>query len=134
MKQMLKNILLGILLVVVIFIALFIEGIIILFSIGEPGGYIKYPTLNAQMLVTALIVLPTTYGFAGLLKIKSMAEAIMSGLIWTSCITLLLILLGRVDNDLEVYFGRIGTYVLLISALAGPILYAGIRKSGKSES
>lgn len=133
MKHTLKEILFGILLVVVIFIALLIEGIIILFSIGDPGGNIKYPTLNCQMLVTALIVLPTTYGFAVRLKTKSMAEAIKRGLIWTCIVTLFFILMGLGDNDLEVYFGRIGIYVLLLCTFSGPILYAKIRKLGKSE-
>lgn len=133
MKHTLNDILYGILLVIVIFIALFVEGIIILLSIGDPGGNVKYPTLNGQLLVTALIVLPTTYGFARRLKTESMAEAIKRGLLWTSIVTLFFILMGLGDNDLEVYFGRFGTYVLLLSAFAGPVLYAKLRKLGKSE-
>lgn len=129
MKRTLIDILFGILLVVEIFIVVIVEGIFLMIYFGgEPPGASKYPTFDLQMFITAFIVLLTTYGFSGYLKTKSMAEAIKRGLIWTFLIALAIILEGYGSNHLELYFGRIGTYVLLLSAFSGTFIYAKKKK------
>ena len=79
MKRTMKDLLFGIVIVIEIFIVLIILEIIILIQYVEPSYETMYPTWDAEMLLTALIVLGTTYGITGRLKTKSMAEAIKEG-------------------------------------------------------
>ena len=127
MKRTMKDLLFGIVIVIEIFIVLIILEIIILIQYVEPSYETMYPTWDAEMLLTALIVLGTTYGLTGRLKTKSMAEALKRGLIWTCIITLSFILIGLRTDELGLYFERIGIYALLFCAFSGPVIYAKMK-------
>jgi hypothetical protein len=128
MRQTLKDVLYGILIAVIVVIVIFIVEIFILFLNGEPVGDIKYPSLNIEMMITAFVLLFVTRSFAKRLKTNNMKEALRRGFIWISINTIFLLLSSLPRNEIEIIFGRIGTYVLLFCIFIGPMVYVKTKK------
>lgn len=128
MKKILKDIFFGVLIIIVITILEFIVTI----PFGEPVEQIDRETwanlINRELLLTALPAALTTFTFTWRLKTKSKAEAVRRGIIWASILALSYILIGLGNNNLELIFGKIGIYVLLLCTFGGAILYAKVKQ------
>ncbi|NTW72909.1 MAG: hypothetical protein HGA49_11805 [Eubacteriaceae bacterium] len=128
MKNIVKDVLFGVLVVIVITILEFIVTI----PFGLPAESIDREMwanfISRELLVTALPAFLTTTFFAWRLKTKSNSDALRKGLIWTAIIALNFVIIGLGNDNLGLIFGKIGIYVLLACAFAGPVLYSKVKR------
>ncbi len=122
MKTIIKDILVGFLVVVMIILCEFIVTIPFgLPNFTSQADYIEF--MSREFLLTALPALFVTYGFAWLLKSKTMKAAVQRSIIWTSMVLLNFVIIGLGNNNLKEIFRTLGIYVLLVCTFSGPIIY-----------
>ena len=122
MKIIIKDILFGFLVVIVITLCEFIVTIPFgLPDINNKAEYIAF--MNQEFLLTVLPALFVTYGFAWILKTKTMKEAMQKSIIWTLLVLLNFVMIGLGNDNISEIFKTFGIFVLLIGTFIGPILY-----------
>jgi hypothetical protein len=133
MKSVVKDFLFGILVLIVITILEFIVTI----PFGYPGDQISREEwgaiINRELLLTAVPGFLTAYVFAMLLKTKSRADAMQKAVFWASILCVNFLVMGIGNDNLDLIFGTIGIYVLIVCTFAGPIAYAFIKRLPKRE-
>ena len=133
MKSVVKDFLFGILVLVVITILEFLVTI----PFGYAGDQISREEwaaiINLELLLTAIPGFLTAYVFAMLLKTKSRADAIQKAVFWASIVCINFLIMGIGNDNLDLIFGTIGIYVLLICTFAGPVVYSLIKHLPKRE-
>jgi len=122
MKKIVKDILYGFLIVVVITLCEFLVTIPFgLPDLNSRAELVEF--MSREFLLTSLPALFVTYGFAWLLKTKTMKEAIQRSVIWTAMVLLNFVIIGLGNNNLTEIFGSYGIVVLLVCTFVGPILF-----------
>lgn len=133
MKSVVKDFLFGILVLIVITILEFVVTI----PFGYPGDQISRQEwggiINRELLLTAIPGFLTSYVFAMLLKTKSRADAIQKAVFWASIVCINFLIMGIGNDNLDLIFGNIGIYVLLVCTFAGPIVYSFVKHLPKRE-
>jgi hypothetical protein len=85
-------------------------------------------SINLELLLTALPAALTTFVLAWLLKTKRISDSLRRAIIWTMMLALSYVVIGLGNNNFSEIFVTLGIYVLLVSALAGPLIYAKIKR------
>lgn len=133
MKSVVKDFLFGILVLITITILEFIVTI----PFGYPGDQIGREEwgaiINRELLLTAVPGFLTTYVFAMLLKTKSRADAMQKAVFWASILCINFLIIGIGNDNLDLIFGTVGIYVLLVCTFAGPIAYSFVKRLPKRE-
>ena len=130
MKKIVMDILYGFLVVIVITLCEFIVTIPFgLPVINNQADYIEF--MNREFLLTALPALFVAYGFAWILKTKTMKEAMQRSIIWTLLVLLNFVIIGLGNNNLSEIFSTFGIFILLIGTFIGPILYVRLNTKKK---
>ena len=127
MKSIVKDVLFGILIIVVITLLEFVVTI----PFGLPAEGITRDEwarfISRELLITAIPAFVTTFVFAVLLKTKTKAEAIQRAIFWTSILLINYFIMGLGNDNLDLIFGTMGIYALLLCAFAGPIVYIAMQ-------
>jgi len=128
MKNVMKDFLFGILIIVVTLIFEFLVTLPF-DEVAMESDRARWAFLiNRELLLTALPALLITFFFAALLKTKSRKEALRRALIWTCTLALYYLLISIGNGCLDLMFGHIGVYVLLLCAFTGPVIYSLIKR------
>jgi hypothetical protein len=109
MKKIVKDILVGFLIVVVITLCEFLVTI----PFGLPDLYTRaefIEFMSREFLLTSLPALFVTYGFAWLLKTKTLKEAIQRSFIWTALVLINFVIIGLGNNNITEIFGSYGIF------------------------
>lgn len=127
MKSIVKDVLFGVLIIIVITLLEFVVTI----PFGLPAEGITRDEwaqfISRELLITAIPAFFTTFIFAFLLKTKTKAEAIQRAVFWTSILLINYFIMGLGNDNLNLIFGTLGIYALLLCAFAGPLVYIAIR-------
>lgn len=128
MKTIIKDILFGLLIIVVTLIFEFVVTIPFT-EVADDANRARWAFLiNRELLLTALPAALITFAFTRLLKTSRRSDAWRRGIIWTSVLALYYFLISLGNQSFDLMFGNIGVYILLVCALAGPIVFALIKR------
>ena len=133
MKSIVKDFLFGILVLIVITILEFVVTIPFGMPADQPSRDEWAAIISRELLLTAIPGFLTAYVFAMLLKTKSRADAIQKAVLWTSILCINFLVMGLGNDNLDLIFGTIGIYVLLVCTFAGPIAYSFVKHLPKKE-
>jgi hypothetical protein len=130
MRAFIKDVLFGVLMIVLTMMAAFI--VTLPFSdVADESNRVEWAALiNREFLLTALPTAAITFLFAALLKTKTRREAVRRASVWTGCLALFYVFIGVNNRNIDLIFGTIGIYALLLGAFLGPVLYTIKNRQG----